>query len=182
MFTSDHGEMAGDHGILGKTVMYEASVRVPMLIRAPMLGREQTVFSGNFSHIDLAPTILDLLDQSVPERMQGRSRVPVMNGTEDLTDNDVFIEWNGRDGHIPASIGEAEVNRSMGEPYRTIVTADRWKLNLYTRGQSELYDLNTDSYEMNNLIDIPDHNDLIQDLTDRIHRWREETGDRSLQQ
>jgi len=182
VFTSDHGEMAGDHGILGKTVMYEASVRVPMLIRAPMLGREQTVFSGNFSHIDLAPTILDLLDQSVPERMQGRSRVPVMNGTEDLTDNDVFIEWNGRDGHIPASIGEAEVNRSMGEPYRTIVTADRWKLNLYTRGQSELYDLNTDSYEMNNLIDIPDHNDLIQDLTDRIHRWREETGDRSLQQ
>jgi hypothetical protein len=114
--------------------------------------------------------------------MQGRSRVPILNGTEDLADNDIFIQWNGRDGHPPASIGEAEVNRSMGEPYRTIVISDRWKLNLYTRGQNELYDLNTDPYEMNNLIDTSEHNTRIHDLTDRIRRWQEETGDRSPNQ
>lgn len=177
VFTSDHGEMIGDHGLLGKTVMYEESVRVPMLIRAPMLGREQHRISGNFSHIDLVPTIMDLMGQEVPGTMQGISRMPVLAGKKDLEDNDIFIQWNGTDGHIPSSIGEAEVNRSMGQPYRTVVSGDRWKLNLYTQGQHELYDLNNDPCEMTNLADNQGQKSRIKDLTDRIRHWQVQTKD-----
>ena len=169
--------MTGDHGILGKTVMYEESVRVPMLIRAPMLGRTQKKITGNFSHIDLVPTLLDLMETDRPDTRQGQSRTDVLRGESTLEDNDVFIEWDGADGHPPRSIGEAEVNRSMGQPLRTVISADRWKLNLYEQGQHELYNLNTDPHEMENLIDTPVHADRIQDLTDRIRRWQQETGD-----
>ncbi|MCZ6678057.1 MAG: sulfatase-like hydrolase/transferase [Candidatus Poribacteria bacterium] len=178
VFTSDHGEMVGDHGILGKTVMYEESVKVPMLMRVPMLGVAQKRISGNFSHIDLVPTLLKLMGVPIPENLQGESRVPVLHGEASLEGNDAFIEWNGSDGHPPASIGEAEVNRSMAPPLRTIVSADRWKLNLYARGQCELYDLNADAFEMENLFDSPDHRNRIRDLTERLRQWQERTGDK----
>ncbi|MDP7235436.1 MAG: sulfatase-like hydrolase/transferase [Candidatus Latescibacteria bacterium] len=177
VFTSDHGEMTGYHGILGKTLMYEESVRVPMLIRAPMLGTTQKKIPGNFSHIDLVPTLLDLMETDRPDTLQGQSRTPVLRGESTLASNDVYIEWSGADGHPPRSIGEAEVNRSMGEPLRTVISSDRWKLNLYEQGQHELYDLNTDPHEMNNLIDTPIHQDRIRNLTDRIRRWQMQTGD-----
>ncbi|MGY8823781.1 MAG: sulfatase family protein, partial [Candidatus Latescibacterota bacterium] len=177
VFTSDHGEQMGDHGILGKTVMYEESVRVPLLLRAPMLDKQPRHIGGNFSHIDLVPTLLDLLGASVPDTLQGESRVPVLRGEADLADNDVFIEWNGADGHPSASIGEAEINRSMAQPLRTVITAERWKLNLYASGSGELYDLNNDPHERQNLFDRLEQRSRIDDLTARLRRWQEQTGD-----
>lgn len=175
VFTSDHGEMAGDHGILGKTVMYEESVKVPLLMRVPALGRQHRLVSGNVGHIDLVPTLLDLMGASCPRDLQGVSRVPVLRGESSLEDNDVFIEWHRRDGHpIP---GEAEVNPAMSTPWRTIISADRWKLNLSTVDQCELYDLNTDPYEQVNLFNEPDQQGRIGDLTARVCRWQKQTGD-----
>jgi arylsulfatase A-like enzyme len=168
VFTSDHGEQMGDHGILGKTVMYEESVRVPMLIRAPMLGKGSRQIEGNFSHIDLVPTLLDLMGVPSSASLQGSSRVPVLQGSADLADNDVFIEWNGADGHPAASIGEAEINRSMAQPLRTVISAQRWKLNLYDSGPGELYDLNTDPYEQQNLYELSAHSSQRRDLADRL--------------
>ena len=177
VFTSDHGEQMGDHGILGKTLMYEESVKVPLLIRAPMLKREMQRIGGNFSHIDLVPTLLDLLGQQVPAGLQGESRVQVLRGEADLGGNDIFIEWSGADGHPPASIGEAEPNRSMLHPLRTIVTAERWKLNLYGKGQGELYDLNADPHELQNLYHRPEQQERIRGLIERVRVWQEQTAD-----
>jgi len=179
VFTSDHGEMMGDHGILGKTLMYETSVRLPLLIRAPMLGRQRRRISGNFSHIDLVPTLMELLGQAGVDGMQGRSRVSVLRGDETLDDNDVFIEWNGADGHPPRSIGEAEPNMSMAHPLRTVITSERWKLNLYGKGQGDLYDLNTDPHELENLYHRPQHGARVRQLTGKIRAWQEESGDKT---
>ena len=168
----------GDHGLLGKTVMYEESSRVPMTIRAPMVGvEEQKRIGGNFSHIDLVPTLLELMGEHIPESLQGQSRVGVLRGDADLDDNDVFIEWSGADGHPPRSFGEAEINRSMGEPARTVVSADRWKLSLYARGPGELYDLNSDPHELENLFGRQEHQGRVRELTARVRQWQEETGD-----
>lgn len=175
VFTSDHGEMVGDHGILGKCVMYEESVRVPLLIRAPSLSIEQTRVPGNFSHIDLLPTIMDLLQQPVPDPIQGQSRLPVMRGEATLAENDVFIEWNGNNGHpIP---GEAEVNPAMSTPWRSVVSSDRWKLNLSNHDQCELYDLNDDPNEMVNRFDDPGQSGRVKDLKERVRDWQREVRD-----
>ena len=177
IFTSDHGELMGDHGILGKTLMYEESIKVPLLLRAPMLGAEPQRIGGQFSHIDLVPTLLDLLGLEAPDHLQGQSRVPVLCGRDDLAANDVFVEWSGADGHPPASIGEAEPNRSLVHPLRTIVAADGWKLNLYGQGQGELYDLNADPHELENLYHQPEQRARIGELSERIRAWQEQTGD-----
>ena len=175
VFTSDHGEMVGDHGILGKCVMYEESVRVPLLIRAPFLSNEQTRVPGNFSHIDLLPTLMDLLHQPAPDHIQGKSRLPVMKGDATLVGNDVFIEWNGNNGHpIP---GEAEVNPAMSTPWRSVVSADRWKLNLSNHDQCELYDLNDDPNEMVNRFDDPGQGGRVKDLKERVRDWQREVRD-----
>ena len=177
VFTSDHGEQMGDHGILGKTLMYEESVRVPLLIRAPMLGRRARRIGGNFSHIDLVPTLLALMGLEAAGGMQGRNRLPLLRGEESLDQSDVFVEWNGADGHPPASIGEAEPNRSMVHPLRTIISAERWKLNLYGAGQGELYDLNADPHELENLYHRPGQRGRIRELAARIQDWQERSGD-----
>jgi arylsulfatase A-like enzyme len=179
VYTSDHGEQMGDHGILGKTVMYEESIRVPLLLRAPMLAEDARRIDGNFSHIDLLPTLLDILAVGIPDRLQGESRAPVLRREADLSGNDVFCEWNGANGHLRASIGEAEINRSMAEPLRTVISADRWKLNLYTRGAGELYNLNDDPRELQNLFNRPEHRERRRDLFQRLRRWQQGVDDRA---
>lgn len=176
VFTSDHGEMVGDHGILGKTVLYEESVKVPLLIHVPYLSNQQRMIGGNISHIDLVPTLLDLMGESIPEHLQGESRVSVLNGGATLSENDVFIQWNRNDGHPRP--GEAEVNPAMSTPWRSVISADRWKLNLSAYDQCELYDLNTDPCETVNYFDDPKCRDRIQDLADRIRQWQMQTDDR----
>ncbi len=177
VFTSDHGELMGDHGILGKTLMYEESIKVPMLLRAPMVEQAPRRVGGRFSHIDLVPTLLELLGIEERAGLQGRSRVPVLQGHENLDNDDVFIEWSGADGHARAGLGEAEPNQSMVHPYRTIVTSDGWKLNLYGKGQGELYELNSDPYEMENLYHRSEQAGRVSDLAERIRDWQEETED-----
>ena len=75
-FTSEHGDQLGQHSVLQKAVFYEQSVKVPMLMRVPWLSRENRMVPGRWSHIDLVPTLLDLIGGDIPEHLQGTSRVP----------------------------------------------------------------------------------------------------------
>lgn len=175
VFTSDHGEMVGDHGILGKTVLYEEAIKVPLLIRIPELGMKQRIIPGNFSQIDLIPTLLDLMGEDLPDYLQGKSRASLFRGEETLKNNDVFLEWNQSDGHPRP--GEAGINPEMSSPWRTIVSADRWKLNLSVHDECELYNLNLDPFEQVNLFNIPSNQKKINDLISRVHQWQLQTND-----
>ena len=59
----------------------------------------------------------------------------------------------------------------------TIISGDRWKLNLFTEGRCELYDLNADPYETDNCIDEPKCAGRVRDMTDRLQQWQVETHD-----
>ena len=177
VFTSDHGDMLGDHGMLEKRSMYDESSRVPMLMRVPWLSREQTTVPGSMSHIDLAPTVLDLLGDPVPYHMQGKSLVPTLSGGASLEDNDVFIEWNGFFSSMPdRHLGTAAIDRMNRLPWRTVVSGG-WKLNLCVGDQCELFDLDNDPHEMRNLFDDPAQRDRVRDLAARIRDWQIETDD-----
>jgi arylsulfatase A-like enzyme len=178
VYTSDHGDMMGAHRLLAKTVMYEEAVRVPWLMRVPMLGRKQRVLRGRYSHIDLAPTLLELLGAKSPT-LPGRSLMPVLRQARP-TARDVFVEWNGAEGKLSANlpaVSEADVKRVEDAPIRTVITQDGWKLCLCKRDKSQLFDLNTDPYETHNLFYRPGHTDRIRDLSNRIHAWQRSVKD-----
>ena len=173
-FTTDHGEMAGDHSMLEKRAFYEESARVPMLIRVPWLNQSQKKIEGVFGHVDLIPTLLDLAGHDAPEELQGESRADVLNGEADLLENAVFMEWNGIGDR---NLGNPLINLMATLPWRCVVTGDRWKLNLCAGDKSELFDLDTDPHEMNNLIDDPDQQDRIRRMSALIRLWQHETCD-----
>ena len=149
VYTSDHGDMMGDHRLLTKGVLYEESVKVPFLIRVPGLEGQQ--IPGRFGQIDLVPTLLDLMGETIPDHLQGKSCVDVLRGEASLDNNDVFIEWN-----------------QENNVWRTIVAHEGWKLNLSLNDQCELYNLNNDPYEQTNVFDDVDQQDRVKDLTERI--------------
>ena len=177
VFTSDHGEMLGDHGMLEKRSFYEESARVPLFIRVPWLSSEPRLIGGSVGQVDLVPTLLDLLGEPAPDHLEGKSLLPVLRGQTTLDDNDVFMEWNGISPRLPDRfLGDAAINRMLALPYRSVVS-DRWKLNLCAGDQGELFDLQSDPYEQTNLFDDPAQRDRVRDMAARIRMWQHETGD-----
>lgn len=174
VFTSEHGEMAGNHGLLEKRCLYEEAARVPLLMRVPWLADTNTRVTGNVSQIDLVPTLLSLLTGEVPAHLQGEDRSAVLGGGASLERNDVFVQWNGTNER---DLGTEAINRLIKVPWRSVVSGDRWKLNLGAADRSELYDLNTDPFEMNNRFEDAACRSLVRDLYTRIRQWQVRTGD-----
>ena len=175
VFTSEHGEMAGDHGMLEKRSLYEEASNVPFLLYVPWLNdSEQKRIPGSVGQVDLVPTLLDLSGSEIPGHLEGKSLGPVLRGDEDLAGNDVFIQWNGMGDR---DLGSPEINRMVSMPWRGVVTGDRWKLNLSPGDRCELYDLNSDPAELENLFDRPEHRDRVRDMAARIRIWQDKTGD-----
>jgi arylsulfatase A-like enzyme len=194
VFTSDHGDLMGDHGLFEKCVLYEEAVRVPLLVRAPWLRHAPRSIPGRISQIDLVPTLLDLLGEPIPAGLQGQSRAAVLRGESTLAENDVLIEWNGPDGRPARFFGQgsahlrepldAAARQRAGQqwaavqgPWRSVISADGWKLNLSATDQCELYDLHTDPHEMQNRFDEPQQQGRIGELAGRIRAWQAQTGD-----
>ncbi len=192
VFTSDHGDMMGAHRLLAKCVMFEEAVRVPLLMRLPGQTKSRRV-KGPVSQVDIVPTLLDLMGQSLLPHLQGASLRPVLESGEDsqLTEN-VFIEWNGRDSGVerqlrkeprPAWLDEFgsndEIRASVGDSVRTVISPDGWKLNYSARGEHELYDIYEDPGETRNLASDPGYHKKLEDLRYQILDWQKRTGDRN---
>jgi arylsulfatase A-like enzyme len=175
VFTSEHGEMAGDHGMLEKRSLYEEASNVPLIMHVPWLNeKRQTRIPGSVGQVDLVPTLLDLSGSEIPDQVEGKSLLRVLRGDKDLSDNDVFIQWNGMGDR---NLGSPEINRMVSVPWRGVVTGDRWKLNLSPGDQCELYNLGNDPAELVNLFNEPELQDRVRDMAARIRTWQEETGD-----
>lgn len=184
VFTSEHGDMLGDHGIYSKMMMYEEAIRVPLIIRSPWHSHESKVVDGRISQVDLVPTLLDLLGQDIPSELQGKSQAPILRGDATLECNDVIVQWNG-DEHqdsktFSINVPEEKTIKVLGHQWRTLITYEGWKMNLSDVDQCELYDLNTDPHELYNMYDDPTQRERIQNMFSRISQWQQRTGDEAL--
>jgi len=137
LFTSDHGEMLGDHGLHGKTTFYEGSAHIPLLMRLPGVIKAGTVVTAPVSQLDYYATILDYLGTPGPPS-EGRSLRPLVDGAQDGKDRIAVSEW--AKGNVPGYM----------------VVDGRWKLMFGRTADSPaldaLYDLQHDPEEVNNLI------------------------------
>lgn len=158
IFTSDHGSLLGDHGLSGKWLMYENSIRVPMIIYDPRADkkhagtrRDQMVLS-----IDLAPTMLTLAGLVPPESMQGRNLMPILKQEP--------IQW--RQHYYYEHTYQTDPPRSP-IPKTEGVRTERWKYIRYPDVDpvyEQLFDLESDPLERRNLASVEEHSKQLIEL------------------
>jgi arylsulfatase A-like enzyme len=182
VYTSDHGDMMGSHHMVEKCVMYEEAVRVPWLMRIPGPALRPGKIRQPVSHIDMVPTLLELMGRKPDKTLPGQSLIPLMIGRRVEQDH-VFIEWTPGQGAIRKIKGAAalatakEIAHVAKEHTRTVVSPDGWKLCLSDRDKCQLFNLNDDPGETKNLFDSPKHRDVIRRLTEKIRQWQRASGD-----
>lgn len=102
LYTSDHGDYNGDHGLIRKGgLLYDSLLRVPMLLRLPRGACAGRTLEALSQHEDLAPTILDLLGLPLPQETQGHSLAPLLTRTGEFPRGTAVYEqrgWSPRDG------------------------------------------------------------------------------------
>ncbi len=167
VFLADHGDNLGSHHLFNKDCLYEESIRVPFILRAPGLApavRETQIAQL----IDVAPTLLDLCGLPIPAAMQGRSLASVARGGCDaLPDNRAFIETDalhfGR-STIGIRTPQALLGMTLAEDTRAIADPETW----YFR-------LDDDPYQQHNLAGSPAHRAEIAPLQTELRAWHEST-------
>ena len=155
IFTSDHGESLGDHGLLLKGCrFYEGLVRVPLIFNCPERIAAGVQSQSLVELLDMSATILDFAGVEVPEYFQGESLRPILSGQA----NPAHHRDSVRSEYFDALAAQfCAGNASFATMYRT----PRYKLVTYHKeGMGELFDLESDPHEFDNLWANPSYADL----------------------
>ena len=173
IFTSDHGEMLGDHGLLMKGCrFYEGAVRVPLILSWPGLkspGRfERGVVSPALVELtDIAPTLAELAGLSL-HRAHGRSLVPLLQGSVSAEAHREFVRCEYYDTLASPERGKGPDAYQRRPNHATMYRDERYKLVSYHGlDYGELYDLLEDPRETENLWERADRRDVRAELTQR---------------
>ncbi len=157
VFTSDHGELLGDHGLLLKGCrFFEPLVHVPLVISWPARFRQGLRSRALVELVDVAPTLLEAAGQPVPDPMQGRSLLPVLTGEADPHVHKPHVVSEYWDAVVlPEAVGPTE------HTHATMRFDGRYKSVVYHgHGLGEIYDLENDPGEFENLWERPEAAEL----------------------
>ncbi|NEU09339.1 sulfatase [Flavihumibacter sp. R14] len=165
VYMGDNGFSFGEHGLIDKRHAYEESMRVPLLVWAPGLVKPKSVIEETIMNVDLAPTFLELAGIKKPAQMQGTSFIEPLKGNAVPWRNRVFYEyyWEAAFPQTP-TIFAIRTDR-----FKYIFNYGIWDIN-------ELYDLQNDPYEMNNLIRDTSYQKTGLALKQELFDWLKETG------
>ncbi len=156
IYLSDQGFYLGEHGWFDKRFMYEESMKTPMVARYPGVIKPGTVYNDLVMNIDIAPTALEMAGIDVPEAIQGKSMLPLFKNIEKASRDAVYYHYYEWGEH--AVIPHFGVRTKKYKLIRFYQVADKW----------ELYDLNTDPHEMNNLIGKKGYQKITASLMKRL--------------
>ncbi|NLE38063.1 MAG: sulfatase, partial [Pirellulaceae bacterium] len=166
IYTSDQGFFLGDHGWFDKRFMYEHSLRIPLVVRWPKHVKPGSVNSDIVLNLDFAETFLAIAGAPIPDDMQGRSLVPLL------------------DGHTPDDWRQSMYYRYYEYPAVHMahkqygVRTDRYKLIYFNDlDEWELYDLEEDPNELNSVYDDPAYASVVTELKAELARLKEYYGD-----
>lgn len=169
VYTSDHGDFLGSHSLDNKgPAMYDEITRIPFIVRWPGRSPEGAVSPHPVSHIDLAPTIMEAFGLPIPKSLEGKSMLAAFRDPQARPNDAVFMEF-----------GRYEVDHDGFGGFQPIRAAfdGRYKLVVNLLCSDELYDLETDPYEMKNLIESAEHATIRNGLHDKLLDWMNRTRD-----
>ena len=180
IYTSDQGFFLGDHGWYDKRFMYEESLRMPFLVQYPKKIRKNSVQKNMALNVDFAPTFLEYANLEVPVEMQGNSLMP-------LFEEEVPVGWQTSMYY--------RYWEHLSEPHRVGahfgLRTDRYKLihyygealgssgaiNVSKEPEWELFDLEVDPGELNNIYNNPNNIELTKELKRELYSLKEKVGD-----
>jgi arylsulfatase A-like enzyme len=172
VFTSDHGDMMQSQGLGTKLFPWEESLAVPFLLRYPRLtNRTQREIPAPIDAPDIMPTLLGLCGLETPDSVEGRDFSPIIRGEAEVTGDEAALLV------MPVAFTELCQNGML--PYRGLRTA-RHTYVRHTDGPWLLYDLESDPYQMDNLIGRPEYGALQQRLDARLMQRLKDMGDEFL--
>lgn len=182
VFQSDHGDFYGYKGLMGKTnSLYEDLIHVPVVIKLPgYAGRRSRAMMSN---IDIAPTILDYLGLPIPEDFMGKSFIPHFKDRQEKIRDCILAEARvlPLEGMTPDNALRSVINTVFNEKAQhgwhaegisgwihAYIGEDNYKIIVNENDIMEMYDLNTDPMENNNLAMNPKYHSKLKEMLDKI--------------
>jgi len=180
IYTTDHGDMCGGHGMIDKhfimfasltdgfALRYDDVTRVPFTMRWPGHIEPNSQCNAFVAHsIDLATTFCEVAGMPIPGTFRGKSLLPLLADQQDNGRQDIFSMYHGN---------------QFGLYSQRMVRDCRWKYVWNATAEDELYDLQSDPGELHNLAIDPDYEDELTRLRHRLVDWMEEIDDKLLNQ
>jgi uncharacterized sulfatase len=161
VFTSDHGDLRGEHHRQNKGVPLEASAKIPFLIYHPNKINPGTVVNQALGTVDFTPTILSLIGVPLEEHLEGRNASALLTTGQapEGWDDIVFLRGSG-----------------LGANWLAAVT-NRYKLIISPQDDPWLIDMQTDPDELTNFCLNPEYSDIVRTLAKELHRYGQKYGD-----
>ena len=166
IFVSDHGDMLGERGLWFKMSFFEGSARVPLMISASSMSSQ--VINSPVSTIDLCPTICELAGVTMSEVtpwIMGESLCGIMRGEK--RQSPVLIEYAAEASHAPM----------------VCIRRERWKYIFCSLDPEQLFDLDKDPHELDNLIEKTDYKSIVQSFRETIEStWKLDRFDQDVRE
>ena len=163
VFTADHGDFASKYGVVGKSwCSDDILMGTPLVISHPEFRSSGETVDSLVENVDVFPTLLDYAEITTPERVQGTSLVPLINGEKDRVKEAVF------------SYEQHEYSKA--HHYQSMIRTQEWKLVQQDNFKGELYNMKNDPWEWNNLIDDARHRETVTELRERLLGWHIENS------
>jgi len=149
VYTADHGDIFGEHGGMFSKgrFMFDATTKVPFIVRIPGVTKPGTVCEALVQSIDLVPTMMEWAGAEIPPGVQGKSLMPLLRGEKEQIHDAVFCEGG------PGSHDRMNMMRTK-----------KYKYVYYTNKGEELFDMENDPGEFANLALRAEHKDLLADM------------------
>jgi arylsulfatase A-like enzyme len=164
VYSSDQGFFLGEHGLYDKRLMYEESIRMPLIVRWPGVVAAGARIGAMALNVDFAPTLIEVAGVLAPADLHGRSLVPLFRGERP---RDWRTSFYYRYYEVGYGLGPIEGVRTMEHKLTRYGFAD---------GGTELYDLEEDPSEMRNIVAEPTARAVAGSLANELARLREELG------
>ncbi len=163
VYTSDHGLALGQHGLMAKQNMYDHSIRIPFLIKGPGLQKGKQI-SSLTCQMDIFPTLCELAGIKIPETIDGKSLVSLINGRKQFIYESAFSAY---------------------KDLQRMIKKDGWKMVRYYRSEIshtgservQLFNVEEDPWEINNLAGRPQYLPLLRELSELMRQWQINVND-----
>jgi arylsulfatase A-like enzyme len=189
IYTTDHGDYMCEHGMIRKSkALYDCLIRIPLIVTWPDHIKGGQAFTDLVSMIDIMPTLMEILGLEIPPGVQGMSFLPLMNGGSYESREAIFVE-HGLEGRFKkleecTRFPKGPLTPDFSPGYKSGtgrikgVRTGKWKLVYYPNGEGELYDMESDPWELTNLYGRPEYSGIVHELERRVLNWTIESEDR----